>query len=394
VDNNNQQSSKAGLVEYYSSLPGYDYVVGSHQAYSGVKVQRSIFFSKPSYWIISDLVTGIGSHTYDVNYHLEPALTNTVILDSSTHTATTPLFGLYPADSVQTFLLSGWVSDNYNVKMAAPVLQQKRSGVPPVAFESIIVPYSTVKPVISVARQPVMNGTERTNVSQATCLKITVDGRMDWYYKSNMKDVTLQFGSFSCDARTALIGIAVDGSISNIQIADGTVLFKDDSLLFDSQAVNTSISYGTASIYAQSDNAEFIKIWSPGYDSLVLNGTKVPTRKENGYLIYEKSTSVAVSSKDKDLLHGYTLVQNYPNPFNPSTVIQYTIPRTCNVSLVVHNVLGQVIKTLVNEYVAPGTYSVQWHGRTDAGIQVASGVYFYTLRAGDCAKTQRMILMK
>ena len=85
----------------------------------------------------------------------------------------------------------------------------------------------------------------------------------------------------------------------------------------------------------------------------------------------------------------YNLSQNYPNPFNPSTQIGYSIAEASKVQLTVYNLLGQKIATLVNEQRSAGTYSVKF----DAS-QYSSGIYFYTLRAGEFVKTKKMILLK
>lgn len=85
----------------------------------------------------------------------------------------------------------------------------------------------------------------------------------------------------------------------------------------------------------------------------------------------------------------YMLSQNYPNPFNPSTRIEYTVPEQSNVSLTVYNLLGQQVATLVNGMRDAGTYAVVF----DAG-NLASGVYFYELRAGSFTERMKMMLMK
>jgi hypothetical protein len=85
----------------------------------------------------------------------------------------------------------------------------------------------------------------------------------------------------------------------------------------------------------------------------------------------------------------YGLAQNYPNPFNPATSIAYSVAGYVHTTLKVYNVLGQELVTLVHEVQEPGQYSVTW----DAS-DVASGVYFYRLDAGDYSATRRMVLMK
>ncbi|MFQ6092316.1 MAG: FlgD immunoglobulin-like domain containing protein [bacterium] len=92
----------------------------------------------------------------------------------------------------------------------------------------------------------------------------------------------------------------------------------------------------------------------------------------------------------------YTLSQNYPNPFNPATTIRYALPdaRQTHASLKIYNILGQEVRTLVDEVKDPGFYEVTWDGKDAFGNNVASGVYFYRLTAADFSQAKRMVLMK
>lgn len=90
----------------------------------------------------------------------------------------------------------------------------------------------------------------------------------------------------------------------------------------------------------------------------------------------------------------FELSQNYPNPFNPGTTIRFALPRSGRVQLEVFNLLGQKIKTLVDEKLSAGVKEVSWDGRDETGRSVPSGTYFYRLFAGDYTKTRKMILLK
>jgi hypothetical protein len=90
----------------------------------------------------------------------------------------------------------------------------------------------------------------------------------------------------------------------------------------------------------------------------------------------------------------FALVGNYPNPFNPSTTIQYNVGNTANVSLAIYDVLGQRVRTLVSGLQSAGAYDVVWDGRSDMGYQVANGLYFYELKAGDFRSMRKMMLTK
>ncbi len=91
----------------------------------------------------------------------------------------------------------------------------------------------------------------------------------------------------------------------------------------------------------------------------------------------------------------FDLLQNYPNPFNPSTIIKYELPVQANISLKVYDILGNEIRTLVNNTnKSAGTFTVEWDGKDERGVGVSSGVYFYKLISADFNKTMKMILFK
>jgi len=95
----------------------------------------------------------------------------------------------------------------------------------------------------------------------------------------------------------------------------------------------------------------------------------------------------------------FSLSQNYPNPFNPQTTIQYEIGgddpgMQVHATLKIYNILGQQVRTLVNEDKSPGIYKVVWDGRDESGDRVSSGVYLYRLTMGEYSETKKMVLMK
>ena len=90
----------------------------------------------------------------------------------------------------------------------------------------------------------------------------------------------------------------------------------------------------------------------------------------------------------------YALHQNYPNPFNPTTTINYDLPKNAHVEIVIYNILGQNIRTLVNDDKPFGYHSVVWDGMTDSGESVSSGLYIYRIISGDFHKVKKMVLLK
>ncbi|HKB86521.1 MAG TPA: T9SS type A sorting domain-containing protein [Ignavibacteriaceae bacterium] len=85
----------------------------------------------------------------------------------------------------------------------------------------------------------------------------------------------------------------------------------------------------------------------------------------------------------------YSLSQNYPNPFNPSTMIKYSIPEKSHITIKIYNVLGSEVAVLVNEEKPAGSYEVNFNA-----ADLSSGVYYYTISAGNFNETRKMILLK
>ncbi len=88
------------------------------------------------------------------------------------------------------------------------------------------------------------------------------------------------------------------------------------------------------------------------------------------------------------------LFQNYPNPFNPMTVISYDLPKSTYVSLIIYDLKGNEIRTLVNENQIQGKRSVIWKGQNNEGKQVPTGVYFYVLNIIDYSLSHKMVYIK
>jgi phosphatidylserine/phosphatidylglycerophosphate/cardiolipin synthase-like enzyme len=101
------------------------------------------------------------------------------------------------------------------------------------------------------------------------------------------------------------------------------------------------------------------------------------------------SILVSVEQTDSRVPEQFSLSQNYPNPFNPTTKVRYQLPSSTNVMLKVFNILGQEVATLVNERQNAGSYSIEF-----AAGNLASGTYFYRLKAGNFQQQRKMLLLK
>jgi hypothetical protein len=145
---------------------------------------------------------------------------------------------------------------------------------------------------------------------------------------------------------------------------------------------------------------------SPCYVNRISDGTHTIT-------VYatDKAGNVALDSirlfvvttyveREKNTLpNTFALSQNYPNPFNPTTTIQFDVPMSSGISIIIYNILGQQVKELVHDHFEAGRYSMIWDGRNQSGVSVSSGVYFAKMQASDgrqssFVKVKKMVLVR
>ena len=121
-------------------------------------------------------------------------------------------------------------------------------------------------------------------------------------------------------------------------------------------------------------------------------------RIENAILVNTSAQELDVQIRPSKLIRTipqtFSLAQNYPNPFNARTVIRYSLPQDTKVEITIYNILGRKVKTLVNEYQQAGYKTVIWDGTNQKDRTVASGVYFYKIKAGDFVQPKKMLLLK
>jgi hypothetical protein len=113
-----------------------------------------------------------------------------------------------------------------------------------------------------------------------------------------------------------------------------------------------------------------------------------------GYVMKNVDAPVGVEDETGSLPADYKLLQNYPNPFNPSTTIEFSLPSSAPVNLSIYNILGERVAELLNSVKDAGNYKVVWNGKNSSGVQVPSGVYFYSLESESFRQTKKMLLLR
>lgn len=188
---------------------------------------------------------------------------------------------------------------------------------------------------------------------------------------------------------------------------------KNDSISFSAEILSlpgkilteSSIGCGTDEDFWFLNAANFEGRWQYG-DTLAVDFLN-HTKKEGGKLFIklDKNTGLQkpfqlISSEGQISVipSSFGLSQNYPNPFNPVTTIRYQIPeikgKKPKVTLIVYDIMGRKIRTLVDEHKEAGYYSVQWNGKNNRGVNIASGIYFIRMNSGSFIKIRKMAVVK
>jgi hypothetical protein len=232
------------------------------------------------------------------------------------------------------------------------------------------------------------------------------------------------------------LGFEYDPS-SNIYLGIASLNFKpiginlidNGSLLYDgfSEKEKYQLLSGNGNYYVDTTSKDWSVLASCGpFDILpndsikvafsIVGGNGLAELKNNASASEVKYNELTTSVDEDDMVsipQDFQLKQNYPNPFNPVTTIPFHISgkeqgargksaedgsasggTSIRATLSIYNILGQRVRTLVDEEKLPGEYRVIWDGKDDSGKEVSSGVYFYQLKTGDYKETKRMLLVK
>lgn len=165
-------------------------------------------------------------------------------------------------------------------------------------------------------------------------------------------------------------------------------------------------AYWTIERAVAPDSLKFVEIeqiQGMGTVSTFTNYQYLDESVEAGKKYYYKLNSVSYDGYQHDegkigvrslVPHDFSLSQNYPNPFNGGTSIQFAVPHTQIVEIIIYNTLGQKIRTLTKKEFQPGFYKLTWNGQNENSVSVASGMYLYSMRAENFKKVLKMIYLK
>ncbi|MBN1153995.1 T9SS type A sorting domain-containing protein, partial [candidate division KSB1 bacterium] len=255
---------------------------------------------------------------------------------------------------------------------------------------------------------------------------IVTDHNPDWEYKWGNNTVILAdtfevistgnvvnavqvyTGDLSMDSETAeayegvLIRFNEDNDANLVSLNRYDATFDDGSgpCLVDGDFMLSGDQYENSTFYINDDDGYLVAFGDtlyPGDQVDLVQGVfcysfgsfKVSIRDKNDFGI-----KVGVNPHFEPVPLTYKLEQNYPNPFNPGTRIYFEIPQNHKIKLAIYNMLGQQVRTLIDEDYNAGFHIVNWDGFDDSGKALPSGIYFYRIKAGDFVASKKMLMVK
>ncbi len=194
------------------------------------------------------------------------------------------------------------------------------------------------------------------------------------------------------DYRSSVTFTAVDYDLDNdIDILYATTS-REISILLNDGSGNFESIVGCNPVGGNIFNGDALTILHSNLNNDNLPDIAVLTQSDSFYIYLNAGwipTSIRQSEEEILSVTDYELLQNYPNPFNPTTTIKYSIPIAGLVTLTVYNILGEQVKTLINQEMPAGNHSVQFNASS-----LASGIYLYRIQFGSFVQTRKMIFLK
>jgi hypothetical protein len=193
-----------------------------------------------------------------------------------------------------------------------------------------------------------------------------------------------------------------EGTFVATMLKSYSAVYRDEAVTIEWQLSEMSAGAQFMVSRTPAQKAKFIEIVNPDISRNGLSFRFVDDTYEPG-VWYRYRVAVEDNDGQKILfetdpvrtpMQSVELYQNYPNPFNPSTIIPFSLPRAANAKITIFNPKGQQVRALLDKVMPAGDHGAAWDGLDDAGEPVASGVYFYRLKAGKTTITKKMTLMK
>ncbi|MFC1562572.1 T9SS type A sorting domain-containing protein [candidate division KSB1 bacterium] len=252
----------------------------------------------------------------------------------------------------------------------------------------------------------------KSDINERTTYTLSSDTKILPYIFSDSSKLKINFKSGNYgghELSVTAFGDEIPDTILNVPSFKSVVNYF--SIESDINTFSVDLSFGYTDDMLKNSNINEDNLIIAYYDTLYSEWKSLPTVIDTDkniviteidhfslWVLTDKNDDLIVGIEKEEIYSGlplyYMLHQNYPNPFNPETNIRFDLPKSADVTLRIYNILGQEVRTLVNERMHAGSYSVIWDSKNNAGLFVSSGVYIYVLKAGDFIMTRKMTLMR
>jgi hypothetical protein len=172
--------------------------------------------------------------------------------------------------------------------------------------------------------------------------------------------------------------------------SNGTLWFLTSNYT-DEPVFNGLVEFTNQHEWIEIPNSEI----SSNYQALAIDPFNNKWLGKGGRItVYNENGVVQNNDPVVPTIHGSFNLSNYPNPFNPNTIISFDLKSPAQVQLKIYNIKGQLVKSLVDEKKQANSYKIEWNGIDENNKQVASGIYFCRIQAGNKIETKKMMLIK
>jgi hypothetical protein len=399
-----------GKLSAVFGTPGFDYLAadatnryrtrgnGSHPIAPGAwwlnEFTRHVFFVRPNYFVIVDNLRSDSLHRYDWVAHFSEKKPAPVIVEGDWVKA--------PAS----------VTDVLGIKVLTPAgfVYEIGESIHPYTNPPITKPYIRIRPAANAANVRFITllypttQNDWTIKPDATLLAETESGcavrvndgnYTDHIFNYSATVDSLTAGEYYLRGTTATVIKSISDDLKKIFLGKSSMLSvaSNERILVQTSGEKITLEavYSGSSLALFSpDTIHHMIIYAPGVSTkeVTMNQISVYASKQGDYIILDDIWYAGVVPAVP------VLYQNFPNPFNPNTTIQYSLPGVMHITMKIYNILGQEVRTVIDEIQVGGIKHVFWDSRNDQGQPVASGVYFYRLQAGSTMETKKLILVK
>ena len=186
----------------------------------------------------------------------------------------------------------------------------------------------------------------------------------------------------------------IDSSMTAIEAMDWWSI-ENDLTEQSLEELNDSVNVFTNSSLTSNTKFVHYQVQGGGHQWFNYNwGFHASEELLNFFMQYSMTDFSLSSNKNSLKPKIFTLSQNYPNPFNPITSLRYDLPEDGLVNITIYDMMGRVVKTLVNSSQTAGYKSIQWNATNDRNESVSAGLYLYTIQAGEFRQTKKMVFLK